>query len=113
MEAALSALRAENSDLRVQLRLERAEWATERQTLVDRLLALSAPAALREVRRAPPQEPAPSALATDRPRRIHYPGYTSYLRPPSPPHPPALGGVSLSDGDRYSVLLDKDDREES
>jgi hypothetical protein len=106
VEAALSALRAENADLRLQLRSERVEWAEERQQLVDRILALSSPASLREVRRAPlPRGPSPPVLDA-RPRRLNYPSGSSYLRPPSPPHPPIPGASSPSDADKYAVLLD-------
>lgn len=104
VEAALSALRAENSDLRQQLRLERAEWAEERERLIDRILALDRPAALREVRRAPQsQGPTNFSPQSERPRRINQPGYAPYQRPPFPPHPPAPGTISLSDHEVQAV----------
>lgn len=102
-ESALAALRAENSDLRAQLRAERAQWESERISLLDRLLALSAPAALREVRRAPPQESAP--FFPKRPRHPNYPGHAPSLRPPSPPSTPVPGAVPLTDADRQSISL--------
>lgn len=76
-ELALSALQAENTDLRSQLRSERAQFETERLQLIDRLMALTNHLALREVRRTPQGEgesPIPSP-----PRRT-----TSRL----PPYPP-------------------------
>lgn len=54
----LSALRAENSDLRQTLREERTQWARERQELVDRIVALASPAVLREMRRGAAAQPA-------------------------------------------------------
>jgi hypothetical protein len=106
-ESVLAALRAENSDLRAQLRAERAQWEADRISLLDRLLALSAPAALREVRRAPSQEPAAAAIHSSKPRPRHpnYPGRATYLRPPSPPSLPTPGTSPLSDTDRLSVTM--------
>ena len=52
-QLALSALQAENSDLRAQLRLERSQYEQERLSLLDRILALTNTPALREVRRTP------------------------------------------------------------
>lgn len=104
-ESVLAALRAENSDLRAQLRAERAQYESERTSLLDRILALSAPAALREVRRAPPQESAPAAiLPQTRPRHPNYPGRATYLRPPSPPSLPVPGALPLTDAERTAVL---------
>lgn len=74
-------LAAEVSDLREQLRLREQQWAEERAQLLDRILALSNPNALREVRR-PPNPEAHSAPADPRPRRLHYPGYMPSFRPP-------------------------------
>jgi hypothetical protein len=51
-EIALSALQAENSDLRTQLRLERAQFETERLQLIEHILALAKPV-VQEVRRTP------------------------------------------------------------
>ena len=91
VEGVLAALQAENSDLRQQLRAEREKWEGEREKLLDRILALSAPGALREVRRAPsphPQEPMGPPGASRR-QRLHFPGYTTDTRPPSPSTPPS------------------------
>jgi len=102
IEATLSALRAENTDLRTQLRLERDAWTQERQQLLDRLLSVPPD----PVRRAPPPEPAPSRTPGERPRRVHYPGYSSSLRPPSPPHMPIPGArTSITDVEKQTVIL--------
>jgi hypothetical protein len=53
-QLALSTLQAENTDLRQQLRLEREQSEAAKRELVDRILALTNPPALREVRRTPP-----------------------------------------------------------
>jgi hypothetical protein len=84
----LATLRAENSDLRAQLRLERDQWNEERAKLLDRILALAAPAALRESRR-----PSSSAATPDHGpahARLHFPDYTPNLRPPSPTTRPSV-----------------------
>lgn len=104
-ESVLAALRAENSDLRAQLRQERESWSTERQTLVDRILALSAPGALREVRRVLPATPEPKVGGHAAPRRLNYPGYAPYLRPPSPASPPSTpGSLPLTDVQKADVI---------
>lgn len=88
IESVLAALRAENSDLRTQLRLEREEAAQREKILLDRVLALTNPGALRVVSRATPgtpsQEPVSTFPAEYTPRRINYPGYLASTRPPSP-----------------------------
>jgi hypothetical protein len=106
-EAVLTTLLAENTDLRQQLRAERAQWAEERLTLLDRVLAVDAPAALREVRRAPPRE----SSATPDPKRRRYPtGPAPSLRPPSPSAPPVPGGStsSLTDHERQALFAAMD-----
>lgn len=106
VEAALAALQAENSDLRQQLRLERAQAAANLQTLLDRLLAATNPSALREVRRTPDRGP---VQAPDQRRRLNYPGSTApSLRPPSPPSHPVPGSVPLTDQQIASVLSTSD-----
>lgn len=108
-EAVLTTLLAENTDLRQQLRAERAQWAEERRTLLDRILAIDAPAALREVRRAPPRES--SATPLPDPKRRRYPtGPAPSLRPPSPSAPPVPGGStsSLTDSERQALFAAMD-----
>lgn len=87
-QLALSALQAENSDLRAQLRLEREQFEVERQHLIDRILALTHPPALREVRRTPLGESAPSPFPA--------PQKTFPRLPPYPPRkteaPPTSSG---------------------
>jgi hypothetical protein len=86
MENRLATLRAEISDLRQQLREER----EERKALIDRLIAATAPGALREARRVPPapgEGPADTGLKR---HGINFPGYEPNLRPPTPKPPQAL-----------------------
>lgn len=87
-EAVLAALRAENTDLRTQLRLEREEAAQREKALLDRILALTNPGALRVVARAAPgspsQEPVSPIHSEHTSRRLNYPGYPASTRPPSP-----------------------------
>lgn len=90
LERALSALVAENTDLRRSLNDERQRWAEERQQLLDRLIACTNPAATRELKRqpttTPPSTPAVQVQTTDnRPRRINFPGYSNST--PLPPYP--------------------------
>jgi hypothetical protein len=102
-DAVLTVLRAENSDLRQTLRDEREAWAKERQTLVDRIVALANPAILRELRRvesAP--RPATPAAASTLEWRPNFPGMDqAYKDPPS-----------REDGDRILDNLVKDLRAE-
>ena len=87
----MTALVAENTDLRRALSDERAQWAAERQQLLDRLIACTNPAATRELTRttqtSPPSEnPTIAVQKTEmRPRRINFPGYKNSL--PLPPYP--------------------------
>lgn len=115
IEAALRALQAENSDLRAQLLRERAQFAEERQHLLDRLLAMTNPGALREVRRAPHQEPARlNRPESKRPPVRHFPvDPVPSLRPPSPPSPPVPGTVSLTDAQLRAVASQIDPSEEA
>lgn len=87
VESMMAQLRAENTDLRQQLRLEREEWHKERLALLDRLLAVESPGALREARRLP-EPPRPPHVESGR-RRLNFPGRQTDLRPPSPKTPPA------------------------
>jgi hypothetical protein len=108
-ENLLAEYKALISDLRDQIR-ERDE---QLRSLTDQLIALSSPAALREVRR-PPSTPTPPVQAggsTHGKRRIHWPGYQPNLRPPSPPSPPAPARSIMTDGEKAAVLsqVDKPD----
>jgi hypothetical protein len=85
-QLALTALQAENSDLRAQLRLERQQAADLQQVLLDRLLALTNAPALREVRRTPLGEVAPPSKPTVS-RLPPYPPRLSGPPPSSPPKP--------------------------
>ena len=82
-QLALSALQAENSDLRAQLRLEREQFEAERVTLIDRILSLTNPIALREVRRTPLGESAPSP----------FPDLQKSISRRLPPYPPRTTGT--------------------
>lgn len=80
----LSALQAENSDLRAQLLRERAQYEEERRNLIDRLLAVTNAPALREVRRTPQGDLlSPAKRQTPIQRLPPYP-------PPKPADPPTL-----------------------
>lgn len=107
-QAALAALQSENSDLRSQLRLERAQFAEERQVLLDRLLAATSPSTLREVRRAPDREPRTTVPPQVQRRRSHFPGSAPTLRPPSPPSLPTPGAVSLTDTQVQAITTASD-----
>lgn len=91
LENLVTLLKSENSDLRAVLREER----DERSRLLDRIMALTSPGALREVSR-PPREPVAVPPVSQPPtmRRLHFPGYEPDTRPPSPTTPPQ---ASLSD----------------
>ena len=106
----LVTLRAENSDLRAQLRLEREQRAEEHLKLVDRILALSAPGALREARRVPSPSPEPQAGPVSSQRgRLHFPGHVPYLRPPSPATPPTVPGrTPLTDSQIEAITQVRD-----
>jgi hypothetical protein len=84
-QLALSALQAENADLRAQLLRERTQYEEERRHLIDRLLALTNPPALREVRRTPQGDLlSPAKHQTPTQRRL--PPYP----PPRAADPPTL-----------------------
>lgn len=89
LERAMTALVAENTDLRRALTDERAQWAAERQQLLDKLLACTNPAATRELNRTlkptPPTSPDKAPKDEMRPRRINFPGYKNSA--PLPPYP--------------------------
>lgn len=108
-EAALAALQAENSDLRLQLRTERDQFAQERQQLLDRLLAVSVPNALREVRRAPTRGPGTTFDVPQQRRRLHYPGEgVPTMRPPDPPSLPTPGTTPLTDAQLRTIITSSD-----
>lgn len=81
----LAILKAENADLRAQLRAEREQFIKERQELVDLLVASTNPTAIREVRRNHPPNviKLPSPAKPTRPR-IHFPGIGHNVPPLSP-----------------------------
>jgi hypothetical protein len=79
VELALSALQAENSDLRTQLRLERQQFEAERQELINHILAKPS---VQEVRRTPLGE-APSPAK--RPQ-VQMPPYPPLFKT-APPRP--------------------------
>ena len=79
----IAALRAELSDLRTRYQQVLDQGAEERRALVDRILALTHPGALREVKRTPLGEQSAPA----NPRRIHYPGTDTRVAPPPPSKP--------------------------
>lgn len=98
-EAALSALQAENTDLRQLLRELQAQHSAERQLLLDRIMALTAPGGLREVKRAPSATSAAPEAADptgSKPRTFIHPGGHLKSHPPFPSRPPQLPG-SLTD----------------
>jgi hypothetical protein len=76
-------LRAELSDLRTLHFRERDQWLEERKNLLDHLMALSNPLALREMRRTSQGE-TPSTPANT-PRRTYYPRSEHLVVPPYPP----------------------------
>lgn len=78
-ENTIAVLHAELNDLRRLLENERAAFAAERKELLDRLIALAAPAAHRELH--------PRQAVVGKPRvasRINFPGYEPNQRPPHP-----------------------------
>lgn len=75
----ISSLRSENSDLRAEI----AKASEERQKLIDRILALTSPSALRQV--SPPPSPVSAApkVQGEFSQRIHWPG-TDFARGSAP-----------------------------
>lgn len=72
--------------------------------LVDRVIALSSPASLREAKRpeAPLQSQSPPPQSGR--RRVHWPGYTPDTRPPDPDAPRPLAPASpLTDAEKVVV----------
>lgn len=84
----IATLRAELSDLKEQHRQDRVQWESDRRELIDRVMALTAPAALRGVRRTPPGELLVPASGPPERRRINYPGSDARVLPPYPPNWP-------------------------
>lgn len=99
--ALIAALQAENSDLRSTLRRERDAWAAQNQSLVDRILALTAPGGLREVKRDPSQPRPAEPPAT--PRRFHYPGDRPSSYPALPAQPPQVSDP-LTDAQLLDIM---------
>lgn len=77
----ISVLAAELNDLRRLLENERAAFAAERMELINRIIALTAPAVHRELN---PRERQAFVQKPEGPRRIHFPGYEPNQRPPHP-----------------------------
>jgi hypothetical protein len=82
LENLISLQRAEISDLQAALRSEREGFSGERERLLDRILALSQPAAYRELHPRP-------RLREEKPklRRVPFPGSERSFRPPDPISP--------------------------
>jgi len=77
---ALVILKAENSDLRAQLRAERTQFAEERQQLLDRIIALSRPEIHREL------HPRAAVVPQRQPqRKVGLPGSGHLVPRPDPP----------------------------
>lgn len=80
-------LRADASDLKdrveklhKEMEASRAEAAAREKDLLDRLLAVTNPGAMKTLQAPQERKPAPASQKT----RIHYPGYSPDLRPPDP-----------------------------
>jgi|SRR5918995_3916417 hypothetical protein len=82
----LRAQLSDQSDLILRLIKEHAE---ERKLLLDRVLAVQTPAALREVQRSERPERVPGP-----PPRPNFPGFRRDLRPPTPIGTQALSGAT-------------------
>lgn len=109
LEALVALLQSEISDLREQRRQDRAET----QRLLDRVMALTEPGALRESRRgiAPPTEPAPAVAAGARTVRAFFPGRDSVPRPGNP-LPPTPQRIALAQPDEDGASLEVDGADE-
>lgn len=85
LQDAIAALKAENSDLRAQVRLIQ-QAAHDRETaLIDRLLAVCQPAAHREVHPLPPRPIVSSPGNGEHQRKVNFPG--GGMLPPPVPRP--------------------------
>lgn len=82
----IATLRSEISDMKDERKLERAQFESDRRELLDRIIALTNPLVLREMRRTSPGEPAvPASIPQS--RRLHYPGSDARVLPPPPIRP--------------------------
>lgn len=107
-DAAFQALAAENTDLRRALREERQAHTAEVQGLLDRIMALTAPGAVRELKRQPPStSPEPVEPTTSSRPRIRYPGLSHISRPPLPATPPQVPGSSQLTPRQVEALFEK------
>ena len=79
LEAAVRSLRTQLADERDHAIRLQERHVEERKELLDRIMALSNPPALREARRTPQTEAGPSQSASVRP---HFPGFRPDTRPP-------------------------------
>lgn len=102
-ERLVDALERQVRDLQEALVVEREFHLKERTTLIDRVMALSNPATLREVRRDRRElaEPAVGVPLPSRPVRSN-PGYFVDMRPPHRP-PWADGGKEVSQVDLHKA----------
>lgn len=86
----VAALKAENSDLRAQVRFL-TQSAHDRETkLIDRILAVTVPTAHREIHPPPPRPPRPNGGEQG---RVNFPG--SGMLPPPLPRPPGVAGIQM------------------
>lgn len=83
LQQALALITSELTDLRAQVREDKEAWALERKQLLDRIMVLTKPGALREMSPRPlsPNVLEPKNGATTRP---NYPGWHPDTRPASP-----------------------------
>lgn len=81
-DAFIAQLRAELSDTRAQLLAEREQASEERAKLLDQLMALANPLALREMRRP---SPGASVASAPIPKPNYYPRSEHLVVPPYPP----------------------------
>jgi hypothetical protein len=88
----IAALRAENSDLRSQVRFLTQAAHDRESGLIDRILAISHPAAHREIHPLPPRSPKPDN-GEARPQRVWFPG--TGMTPPPAPRPVVAGTDKL------------------
>jgi hypothetical protein len=95
LENVIAALRAENSDLREQVRFLTQAHHDRETKLIDRIIALSSTAAASMV--IPRPERPPRQMSAEAPK-VNFPGMN--LEAPSPP---AKGLVGVDDGDKPLV----------
>jgi hypothetical protein len=92
LEKALAIVTSELTDLRDQYRREREAWDAERKELLDRIMALTSPGAMRQFRQ-PAKSPPPLPKEPAK-RRVNFPGvFRPDTRPPS--RPPGMSDEEL------------------